>query len=115
MKKKLQKRKPSLPLVQSKSDSGFFFIIEVKHASRHFFVLFYFLNVLNQTVSYTMSEDEFIHDIAIDISRALNLTNPNDLIARKVVQFAETNKDFDRFSQGKLESPLLDDILTSFP
>ncbi|KAI8326954.1 P-loop containing nucleoside triphosphate hydrolase protein [Choanephora cucurbitarum] len=46
-----------------------------------------------------MSEDEFIHDIAIDISRALNLTNPNDLIARKVVQFAETNKDFDRFSQ----------------
>lgn len=49
-----------------------------------------------------MSEDDFIHDIAIDISRALNLTNPNDLIAKKVIQFAETNRDFDQFSKGTL-------------
>jgi len=49
-----------------------------------------------------MSSDDFVHDIAIDISRALNLTNPNDLIAKKVIQFAETNKDFDKFSKGKL-------------
>jgi pre-mRNA-splicing factor ATP-dependent RNA helicase DHX38/PRP16 len=49
-----------------------------------------------------MTEDNtFIHDIAVDISRALNLTNPNDLIAKKVVQFAENNKDFEKFSQGK--------------
>lgn len=48
-----------------------------------------------------MSSDDFVHDIAIDISRALNLTNPNDLIAKKVIQFAETNKDFDKFSKGK--------------
>jgi pre-mRNA-splicing factor ATP-dependent RNA helicase DHX38/PRP16 len=47
-----------------------------------------------------MSEDTFVHDIAVDISRALNLTNPNDLIAKKVIQFAETNKDFEKFSKG---------------
>jgi hypothetical protein len=46
--------------------------------------------------------DNFVHDIAIDISRALNLTNPNDLIAKKVIQFAETNKDFEKFSRGKI-------------
>lgn len=49
-----------------------------------------------------MSDENFIHDIAVDISRALNLTNPNDLIAKKVIQFAETNKDFEKFSKGKL-------------
>lgn len=47
-----------------------------------------------------MSEDTFVHDIAVDISRVLNLTNPNDLIAKKVIQFAETNKDFEKFSKG---------------
>ncbi|CEP11000.1 hypothetical protein [Parasitella parasitica] len=46
-----------------------------------------------------MSSDDFVHDIAIDISRALNLTNPNDLIAKKVIQFAEVNKDFEKFSK----------------
>lgn len=44
-----------------------------------------------------MTDDNtFIHDIAVEISRALNLTNPNDLIAKKVIQFAE-NKDFEKF------------------
>lgn len=47
-----------------------------------------------------MSDENFVHDIAVDISRALNLTNPNDLIAKKVIQFAETNKDFEKFSKG---------------
>jgi pre-mRNA-splicing factor ATP-dependent RNA helicase DHX38/PRP16 len=49
-----------------------------------------------------MSDENFVHDIAVDISRALNLTNPNDLIAKKVIHFAETNKDFDKFSKGKI-------------
>lgn len=48
-----------------------------------------------------MADENFVHDIAIDISRALNLTNPNDLIARKVIQFADTHKDFEKFSKGK--------------
>jgi pre-mRNA-splicing factor ATP-dependent RNA helicase DHX38/PRP16 len=47
-----------------------------------------------------MSSDDFVHDIAVDISRALNLTNPNDLIAKKVIQFAEANKDLEKFSKG---------------
>lgn len=49
-----------------------------------------------------MADENFVHDIAVDISRALNLTNPNDLIAKKVIQFAETHKDFEKFSQGKV-------------
>ncbi|KAG1497491.1 hypothetical protein G6F46_004448 [Rhizopus delemar] len=63
-----------------------------------------------------MTEDNtFIHDIAVDISRALNLTNPNDLIAKKVVQFAENNKDFEKFSQvcstfGRFSKTFLNDI-----
>lgn len=48
-----------------------------------------------------MADDDFVHDIAIDISRALNLTNPNDLIARKVIQFADTHEDVEKFSKGK--------------
>ncbi|KAF9040610.1 P-loop containing nucleoside triphosphate hydrolase protein [Panaeolus papilionaceus] len=35
--------------------------------------------------------DEFTHKIAIKLSRALNLLNPNDLLARNVVDIAKTN------------------------
>ncbi|CDH56598.1 pre-mrna splicing factor [Lichtheimia corymbifera JMRC:FSU:9682] len=43
--------------------------------------------------------DEFTHDIAIEISRALNITNPNDLLAKRVIQQAKNNK-FDKFADA---------------
>lgn len=36
-------------------------------------------------------EDVFTHNLAIKLSRALNLVNPNDLLARRVVDIAKTN------------------------
>ncbi|KAI0696487.1 P-loop containing nucleoside triphosphate hydrolase protein [Cerioporus squamosus] len=41
--------------------------------------------------SQTNGEDEFTHHIAIQLSRALNLVNPNDLLARRVQDIAKTN------------------------
>ena len=37
------------------------------------------------------TEDDFTHHIAIQLSRALNLVNPNDLLARRVQDIAKTN------------------------
>ncbi|KAI0935709.1 hypothetical protein AcV5_004052 [Taiwanofungus camphoratus] len=37
------------------------------------------------------AEDEFSHQLAIKLSRALNLVNPNDLFARRVQDIAKTN------------------------
>ncbi|KAI9321550.1 P-loop containing nucleoside triphosphate hydrolase protein [Dichotomocladium elegans] len=42
--------------------------------------------------------DDFTHDIAIEISRALNTTNPNDLLAKRVIQFAKDDKNFEQFA-----------------
>ncbi|PSS31934.1 hypothetical protein PHLCEN_2v2294 [Hermanssonia centrifuga] len=36
-------------------------------------------------------EDTFTHNLAIKLSRALNLVNPNDLLARRVQDIAKTN------------------------
>ncbi|KAI0074794.1 P-loop containing nucleoside triphosphate hydrolase protein [Panus rudis PR-1116 ss-1] len=36
-------------------------------------------------------DDEFTHQLAIKLSRALNLLNPNDLLARRVQDIAKTN------------------------
>ncbi|EPS93567.1 hypothetical protein FOMPIDRAFT_156786 [Fomitopsis schrenkii] len=36
-------------------------------------------------------EDDFTHQLAIKLSRALNLLNPNDLLARRVQDIAKTN------------------------
>lgn len=36
-------------------------------------------------------DDDFTHHIAIQLSRALNLVNPNDLLARRVQDIAKTN------------------------
>lgn len=36
-------------------------------------------------------EDVFTHNLAIKLSRALNLVNPNDLLARRVIDIAKTN------------------------
>lgn len=37
------------------------------------------------------TEDTFTHNLAIKLSRALNLVNPNDLLARRVQDIAKTN------------------------
>ena len=50
------------------------------------------------------SHDVFVHEIAIKLSRALNLINPNDLLARRVIDIARNNDELNRFTQGK--SPL---------
>jgi pre-mRNA-splicing factor ATP-dependent RNA helicase DHX38/PRP16 len=47
--------------------------------------------------------DPFTHDIAIQLSRTLNLTNPNDLLARRVIQIAKNDKNADAFAKGEKE------------
>lgn len=44
--------------------------------------------------------DEFTHRLAIKLSRALNIVNPNDLLARRVQDIAKSNS-VDQFLQGK--------------
>ncbi|KAF7723566.1 DEAH-box RNA helicase prp16 [Apophysomyces ossiformis] len=44
------------------------------------------------------SVDDFTHDIAIEFSRALNLPNPNDLLAKRVVQIAKNDRSYDKFA-----------------
>lgn len=46
-------------------------------------------------------EDDFTHTLAIKLSRALNLVNPNDLLARRVQDIAKTNS-LDGFIAGEL-------------
>jgi pre-mRNA-splicing factor ATP-dependent RNA helicase DHX38/PRP16 len=37
------------------------------------------------------AHDEFNHQVAIKLSRALNTLNPNDLLAQRVIDIAKTN------------------------
>lgn len=61
-------------------------------------------------------EDEFIHQIAIDVSvsytklhrfltlqmsRVMNIVNPNDLLARRIIDIAKGNRSSDAFLRGK--------------
>ena len=41
--------------------------------------------------SPTDDTDDFTHHIAIELSRALNLVNPNDLLAKRVQDIARNN------------------------
>ena len=41
--------------------------------------------------SPTNAHDEFNHQVAIKLSRALNTLNPNDLLAQRVIDIAKTN------------------------
>jgi pre-mRNA-splicing factor ATP-dependent RNA helicase DHX38/PRP16 len=45
------------------------------------------------------ANDEFIHQLAIKLSRALNIVNPNDLLAQRVTDIAKTNS-LDDFTKG---------------
>ena len=49
-------------------------------------------------------EDEFTHQLAIKLSRALNIVNPNDLLARRVQDIAKSNS-VDQFMQGQWTRP----------
>lgn len=44
--------------------------------------------------------DDFTHRIAIQLSRALNTLNPNDLLAKRVQDIAKTNS-VDGFVAGE--------------
>ena len=45
------------------------------------------------------ASDEFIHQLAIKLSRALNIIVPNDLLAQRVSDIAKTNS-LDDFTKG---------------
>ncbi|KAG8907474.1 DEAH-box RNA helicase prp16 [Tulasnella sp. 403] len=59
-------------------------------------------------------EDEFVHKIAIQLSRALNLINPNDLLAKRVIDIAKSNSEpaFIKAAKsfGKFQDNFLSDI-----
>ncbi|KAI0808938.1 pre-mRNA splicing factor [Irpex lacteus] len=60
------------------------------------------------------AEDTFTHNLAIKLSRALNLVNPNDLLARRVQDIAKTNS-VDGFltaaqTFGKFQDQFLKDL-----
>ena len=50
--------------------------------------------------------DPFVHEIAIKLARALNLINPNDLLARRVIEIAKSNSQPGFVTGGSLESYL---------
>lgn len=45
------------------------------------------------------ANEEFIHQLAIKLSRALNIVNPNDLLAQRVADIAKTNS-LEDFTKG---------------
>ncbi len=47
--------------------------------------------------------DDFVHQLAIKLSRVLNLVNPNDLLARTVIDIAK-NDSLEDFTKGALAS-----------
>ena len=53
----------------------------------------------------TSSDEDFTHTLAIKLSRALNIVNPNDLLARRVIDIAKTNS-LDGFTSGLSSLPL---------
>ncbi|KIY51185.1 pre-mRNA splicing factor [Fistulina hepatica ATCC 64428] len=58
--------------------------------------------------------DEFTHQLAIKLSRALNIVNPNDLLAQRVTDIAKTNtlEGFTKAARafGKLTDPFLAEL-----
>lgn len=56
--------------------------------------------------------DAFTHDIAIQLSRTLNLTNPNDLLAKRVIQIARNDRNPQSFTKGRYTAAQLAAIPT---
>ena len=50
--------------------------------------------------------ESFVHQLAIKLSRVLNIVNPNDLLARRVIEIAKTNS-LEDFIQGESPFPPL--------
>ncbi|KAG9003089.1 DEAH-box RNA helicase prp16 [Tulasnella sp. 427] len=48
---------------------------------------------LSPNSSTNEGEDPFVHQIAIKLSRALNIINPNDLLAKRVIQIAKSSSE----------------------
>jgi hypothetical protein len=48
------------------------------------------------------NNEDYTHQLAIKLSRALNIVNPNDLLARRVTDIAKTNS-VDGFIKGTNE------------
>lgn len=47
--------------------------------------------------------DDFVHQLAIKLSRVLNLVNPNDLLSRRVIEIAKNNS-LEEFINGVFAS-----------
>ncbi|CAG8697359.1 5223_t:CDS:2, partial [Acaulospora morrowiae] len=61
---------------------------------------------------------DFVHQIAIELSRALNLLNPNDLLAKTVIQVAKDHKNVGTFIKacqgfGRFKEEFLADLYTT--
>jgi hypothetical protein len=54
-------------------------------------------------------QDPFIHELAIKLSRALNIINPNELLARRVIDIAKTNTP-EGFAKGAHPGKQLDKV-----
>jgi hypothetical protein len=52
-------------------------------------------------MSQSSENNDFVHKIAIELSRAVNLLNPNDLLAKRVIQVAKDHKNVETFIKGK--------------
>ncbi|KIL71099.1 hypothetical protein M378DRAFT_6935 [Amanita muscaria Koide BX008] len=65
-------------------------------------------------VSSTEDVDPFVHQLAIKLSRALNIINPNDLLAERVIQIAKANSlnDFIKAARafGKFKDSFMADL-----
>ncbi|CAG8483865.1 6782_t:CDS:10 [Rhizophagus irregularis] len=62
--------------------------------------------------------DDFVHQIAIELSRALNLINPNDLLAKNIIQVAKDHKSVETFIKacqgfGRFKDDFLADLYTT--
>ncbi|RUS19563.1 hypothetical protein BC937DRAFT_87268 [Endogone sp. FLAS-F59071] len=80
--------------------------------------------ILNSIMSDLPNTDDITHHIAIQLSRALNLTNPNDLLANRVIQIAKNERNLSktpapppRFTAcqgfGRFKDDFLIDIFTT--
>ncbi|CAG8493973.1 14631_t:CDS:10, partial [Acaulospora colombiana] len=52
------------------------------------------------------NDSDFVHQLAIDLSRALNLLNPNDLLAKTVIKIAKDHKNVDTFIKDEFLADL---------
>ncbi|OZJ04171.1 hypothetical protein BZG36_02176 [Bifiguratus adelaidae] len=62
--------------------------------------------------------DDLVHNIAVELSRVLNLVNPNDLLAKRVIQIARRETNVDQFVKachtfGRFRDEFLYDIYTT--